>query len=62
MFGPDLIKDSEEKVKLIRVRLKVAHFIPMKTTHTSAKLAKIYMTMIVCLHGVPMTIVSDRGT
>ena len=27
-----------------------------------AKLAKIYMTRIVCLHGVPRTIVSDRGT
>ena len=24
MFGPDLIKDSEEKIKLIRDRLKVA--------------------------------------
>ena len=24
MFGPDLIKDSEEKVKLIRDKLKVA--------------------------------------
>ena len=24
LFGPDLIKDSEEKVKLIRDRLKVA--------------------------------------
>ena len=41
---------------------KVAHFIPLKTTYTSAKLAKIYMTRIVCLHGVPRTIVSDRGT
>ena len=34
----------------------------MKTTYTSAKLAKIYMSRIVCLHGVPTTIVSDRGT
>ena len=34
----------------------------MKTTYTSAKLAKIYMNRIVCLHGVPRTIVSDRGT
>ena len=34
----------------------------MKTTYTSAKLAKIYMTRIVCLHGFPRTIVSDRGT
>ena len=41
---------------------KVANFIPVKTTYTSAKLAKIYMTRIVCLHGVPRTIVSDRGT
>ena len=41
---------------------KVAHFIPVKTTYTSAKLAKIYMTRIVCLHGVSRTIVSDRGT
>src|SRR4051812_22365958 len=35
---------------------KVAHFIPVKTTYTSDKLAKIYMTRIVCLHGVPRTI------
>ena len=41
---------------------KVAYFIPVKTTYTSAKLAKIYMTRIVWLHGVPRTIVSDRGT
>ena len=41
---------------------KVTHFIPVKTTYTSAKLAKIYMTRIVCLHGVPRTIISDRGT
>ena len=41
---------------------KVAHFIPVKTTYTSAKLAKIYMTRIICLHEVPRSIVSDRGT
>ena len=40
----------------------VAHFIPVKTTYTSAKLVKIYITRIVYLHGVPRTIVSDRGT
>src|SRR5215216_4639108 len=39
---------------------KVAHFIPVKTIYTSAKLAKIYMSRIVCLHGVPKSIVSDR--
>jgi transposase InsO family protein len=41
---------------------KVAHFIPVKTTYTSAKLAKLYMNKIICLHGVPKSIVSDRGT
>jgi hypothetical protein len=41
---------------------KVAHFIPVKTTYTGAKLAELYMSRIVCLHGVPKNIVSDRGT
>ena len=41
---------------------KVAHFIPVKTTHTTQKLAKLYLARIVCLHGVPKTIISDRGT
>ena len=41
---------------------KVAHFIPVKTTYTGATLAELYMSRIVCLHGVPKKIVSDRGT
>jgi transposase InsO family protein len=40
---------------------KVAHFIPVKTTYKGAKLAELYITRIVCLHGVPNKIVSDRG-
>jgi hypothetical protein len=32
---------------------KVAHFIPVKTTYTRVKLAELYMSRIVCLHGVP---------
>ena len=41
---------------------KVAHFIPVHTTYTGARLAELYMSRIVCLHGVPKKIVSDRGT
>jgi hypothetical protein len=41
---------------------KVAHFIPLKTTNSGPQLAELYMMMIVCLHGVPKKIVSDRGT
>jgi hypothetical protein len=32
---------------------KVAHFIPVKTTYLGARLAELYMSQIVCLHGVP---------
>lgn len=41
---------------------KVAHFIPVKTTYSGSKLAELYISRIVCLHGVPKKIVSNRGT
>jgi hypothetical protein len=36
--------------------------IPVKTTYSGAKLAELYMSRIVCLHGVPKKIISDRGS
>jgi hypothetical protein len=41
---------------------KVAHFIPIKSTYSGPQLAELYMSRIVCLHGVPKKILSDRGT
>jgi hypothetical protein len=41
---------------------KVAHFIPVKTTYLGAKLAELYMSRIMCLHGVPKKIMPDRGS
>jgi hypothetical protein len=41
---------------------KVAHFIPIKMTYSRPQQARLYMSRIVCLHGVPKKIVSDRGT
>jgi hypothetical protein len=41
---------------------KVAHFILVKTTYSGAKLAELYMSRIMCLHGVSKKIVSDRGS
>ena len=41
---------------------KSAHFIPIKVTYNAEKLAKIYISEIVRLHGVPLSIISDRGT
>jgi hypothetical protein len=41
---------------------KVAHFIHVKITYSRPQLAELYMSRIVCLHGVSKKIVSDRGT
>ena len=41
---------------------KDGHFIPVKTTYNNAVLVELYMSRIVCLHGIPKKIVSDRGT
>jgi hypothetical protein len=41
---------------------KIAHFIPIKTTYSGPQLVELYMSWIVCLHGVPKKIVSDRVT
>jgi transposase InsO family protein len=40
---------------------KVAHFIHVKTTYSGPQLAELYMSRIVCLHGVPKKSVSHRG-
>jgi hypothetical protein len=41
---------------------KATHFILVKTTYNSGVLAELYMSRIVCLHGIPNKIISDRGT
>ncbi|KAA0061408.1 pol protein [Cucumis melo var. makuwa] len=39
---------------------KSAHFVPGKSTYTSNKWGQLYMMEIVRLHGIPISIVSDR--
>ncbi|KAL0550281.1 hypothetical protein IC582_014788 [Cucumis melo] len=39
---------------------KSAHFVPRKSTYITSKWEQLYMTEIVRLHGVPVSIVSDR--
>jgi hypothetical protein len=41
---------------------KVVHFKHVKMTYTRPQLVELYMPRIVCFHGVPMRIVSDRET
>jgi transposase InsO family protein len=40
----------------------VAHFIPVQSIYKGSQLTELYMSRIVCLHGVPKKIVSDRGS
>jgi hypothetical protein len=42
--------------------LKVAHFILVKTMYKEAKIVELYISRIMCLHGVPKKIICDRGT
>ncbi|GKE25745.1 putative reverse transcriptase domain-containing protein [Tanacetum coccineum] len=46
---------------------KTAHFLPVKTTDSMEKLTQLYLKEIVCLeivcrHGVPISIISDRDS
>jgi hypothetical protein len=41
---------------------KSAHFLPVKIKHSAMTYAKLYIAQIFSLHGVPKTIVSNRGT
>ena len=39
---------------------KSAHFLPVKVTYSTDKYARLYVSEIIKLHGVPVSIVSDR--
>jgi hypothetical protein len=42
--------------------IKSAHFIPVHTKYQVEKYAEIYIACVLCLHGVPKSTVSDRGS
>nr|GEW23856.1 putative reverse transcriptase domain-containing protein [Tanacetum cinerariifolium] len=41
---------------------KSAHFLPVKTTDSMEKLTQLYLKEVVCRHGVPISIISDRDS
>ena len=56
-------RDGYDSIQVIVDRLtKSAHFLPVKVTYSVAKLANLYVKHIVCLYGVPVSIISDRGS
>ena len=56
-------KDGYDSIWVIVDMLtKSTHFLLVKATYPVAKLAKLYVKHIVCLHRVPISIVFDRGS
>jgi hypothetical protein len=63
IVGLPLTPRKHDSIWVIVDRLtKTSHFIPVHTTYSAERYAEIYIDLIVRLHGVPKTILSDRGT
>jgi hypothetical protein len=45
---------------IIDLLTNVSHFIPVETTYTRPQLAELYISRIICLHGVPKKTMSNR--
>ena len=59
--GLPMTQSGYDSIWVIIDRLtKVAHFLPVRVKFSVRELADLYISRIVCLHGVPKTIVSDR--
>ena len=41
---------------------KSTHFILVRVKYTAKKLVELYISQIVRLHGVPISLISDRGS
>jgi hypothetical protein len=61
IVGLPLIARKFNSIWVIVDRLtKSTHFIPVNTNYNVQKYAEIYVARVLCLHGVPKTIISDR--
>src|SRR6266498_4039711 len=62
IVGLSRTQKGNDSIWVIVDRLtKTAHFLPVKTAYPTKIYAELYISRIVCLHGVPKTITSDRG-
>ena len=62
IVGLPLTQKGHNSIWVIVDRLtKSAHFIPVHSTYRPSDYAELYFSHIVKLHGVPRTIISDRG-
>jgi hypothetical protein len=63
IMGLPMTASKFDSIWVIVDRLsKSVHFIPVNTTYRVEKYAEIYITWVLCLHGVPKTIIFDQGS
>ena len=61
VVGLPRILEGYDDIWVIVDRLtKSARFVPIKVTYSVERLAEIYIANVVRLHGVPLSIISDR--
>ena len=57
-----MTQQGHDSIWVIVDRLtKSAHFIPVNTGYLARRYTELYISHIMRLHGVPRTIISDRG-
>src|SRR6266508_4152271 len=59
---PRTLKRNDSIWVIIDRLTKTAHFLPVRADFSAQKYAKLYIARIISLHGVPKTIISDRGS
>ena len=59
---PRTIKRYDSIWVIVDCLTKSAHILPVDTRYSAKKYAKLCFDRIVTLHGVPLTIISDRGS
>ena len=63
IVGLNWTSRKNESIWVVVNRLtKSAHFIPVKSTYFAEEYARIYINEIVRLHGIPLSIILDRGS
>jgi hypothetical protein len=59
---PLMERRHESTFVVVNTLMKSAHFIPVHTTYQEPDIARVFISEIVRLHGMPKRIISDQGS